>query len=68
MSSAVIRISSYESPSSNFVPQLTHKQVATQHFPLQRTWFYKADWFPEVIVNPNREYKDLKHSCKISMP
>ena len=33
-----------------------------------RTYFYKADEFPEVIVNERHELKSLANSCHIHLP
>ena len=33
-----------------------------------RSYFYKADDFPEVIVNERRELKSLANSCHIHLP
>ncbi len=34
----------------------------------KKSYFYKADDFPEVIVNPRRELKSLANSCHIQLP
>ena len=33
-----------------------------------RTYFYKADEFPEVRVNERHELKSLANSCHIEIP
>jgi hypothetical protein len=33
-----------------------------------RTYFYKADEFPEVVVNERHELKSLANSCHIHLP
>lgn len=34
----------------------------------ERTYFYKADDFPEVIVNERRELKTLEESAQLRRP
>ena len=71
MSSAVIRISTYRGNDSARVwttDNSLKQQYMPVHQPVERSYFYKADSFPEVIVNERREYKTLQQSCRISMP
>ena len=34
----------------------------------KRTYFYKADDFPEVIVNKSGKIKSLAESCQVTLP
>ena len=65
MSSAVIKI--YPNTGNIIVTSQSTPLFKPYPVPI-RTYFYKADWFPEVIYNQNKTIKPLKDSCHIHLP